>query len=286
VKDQSQAKVNILNRVQIAQVQKAAESWTSQHTISWALETFGDRVAISSAFGAEGMVLIDMASRVRRDFKLFTIDTEFLFPETYNLMDRIEEKYGIAIERVCSALSPEEQARLHGEALWSRNPDQCCNLRKVEPLRRKLNELNAWMTSIRRDQTSARSGARRVEWDAKFGLVKINPMVDWTSKQVWRYIHEHDVPYNELHNQDYPSIGCTYCTRAVGPGEDPRAGRWPGFAKTECGLHIIESAPNPAEASAEAGTGRLSRLAEGARNASPVSHRFGLGEESPVQPLN
>jgi phosphoadenosine phosphosulfate reductase len=210
-------------------------------------------VAISSAFGAEGMVLIDMASGVRRDFKLFTIDTEFLFPETYSLMDRIEEKYGIAIERVYSALSSDEQARLHGEALWSRNPDQCCHLRKVEPLGRKLNELNAWITSIRRDQTSARSGAKRVEWDAKFGLVKINPIVDWTSKQVWRYIHEHDVPYNELHDQDYPSIGCTYCTRAVRPGEDSRAGRWPGFAKTECGLHVIEPAPNPGEASAEAG---------------------------------
>jgi phosphoadenosine phosphosulfate reductase len=253
VKDQTQAKVDILNRVQIAQVQNAAESWTPQHTLGWAFETFGDRVAISSAFGAEGMVLIDMASGVRRDFKLFTIDTEFLFPETYSLMDRIEEKYGIAIERVYSALSSDEQARLHGEALWSRNPDQCCHLRKVEPLGRKLNELNAWITSIRRDQTSARSGAKRVEWDAKFGLVKINPIVDWTSKQVWRYIHEHDVPYNELHDQDYPSIGCTYCTRAVRPGEDSRAGRWPGFAKTECGLHVIEPAPGPGEASAEAG---------------------------------
>jgi len=254
VKDHIEAKVNILNAVEIAQAQSAAESWTPQHTLGWAFETFGNTVAISSAFGAEGMALIDMAARVRKDFRIFTIDTEFLFPETYNLMDRIEEKYGIAIERVYSALSPEEQARLHGEALWSRNPDHCCNLRKVEPLRRKLNELNAWITSIRRDQTSARSGSKRVEWDAKFGLVKINPMVDWTSKQVWRYIHDHHVPYNELHNQDYPSIGCTYCTRAVGPGEDPRAGRWPGFSKTECGLHIIEPAPNAAEASvAEAG---------------------------------
>jgi phosphoadenosine phosphosulfate reductase len=140
-------------------------------------------------------------------------------------------------------LSPEEQERTHGSALWTRDPDRCCNLRKVEPLRRKLGELSAWITSIRRDQTSVRSNAHRVEWDAKFGLVKINPMVDWTSKQVWRYIHDHDVPYNELHNQDYPSIGCTQCTRAVRPGEDPRAGRWPGFAKTECGLHIIEPVP-------------------------------------------
>ena len=235
---------------QISAIQDAAESWTPLHTLTWAFEKFGNRVAISSAFGAEGMVVIDIASRLRRDFRLFTIDTEFLFPETYNLMEGIEEKYGIAIERVYSVLSPEEQARTHGSALWSRDPDFCCNLRKVEPLRRKLGELDAWITSIRRDQTSVRANARRVEWDAKFGLIKINPIVDWTTKQVWRYIHDHDVPYNQLHNRGYPSIGCTHCTRAVGPGEDARAGRWPGFAKTECGLHLIEPAPAARAASA------------------------------------
>jgi len=229
--------------VQVAQVKDLAETWSPQHVLAWAFQTFGKNVAISSAFGAEGMVLIDMASRIHKDFRLFTIDTEFLFPETYNLMDRIEEKYGITIERVYSALSPDEQHREHGQTLWTRNPDLCCSLRKVEPLRRKLGELSAWITSIRRDQTSVRSAAKRVEWDAKFGLVKINPIVDWTAKQVWRYIHDHDVPYNALHDQDYPSIGCTHCTRAVAPGEDPRAGRWPGFNKTECGLHIIEPAP-------------------------------------------
>jgi phosphoadenosine phosphosulfate reductase len=192
------------------------------------------------------MVLIDMASRVRKDFRLFTVDTEFLFAETYNLMDKIEERYGITIERAFSVLSPEEQEHSHGAALWTRDPDLCCNLRKVEPLRRKLTELSAWITSIRRDQTAARATARKIEWDEKFGKVKINHLVDWTSKQVWRYIHDHDVPYNALHDQDYPSIGCTHCTRAVRPGEDPRNGRWPGFAKTECGLHIIE--PMPASA--------------------------------------
>jgi phosphoadenosine phosphosulfate reductase len=236
----NQGKVRI--KEQIADLQNAAETWTPQRTLAWAFETFGNGVAISSAFGAEGMVLVDMASNVRKDFRLFTIDTEFLFPETYSLMDRIEEKYGVKIEKVLPVLSPEEQERTHGAALWSRNPDLCCNLRKVEPLRRKLSELSAWITSIRRDQTSARAAARRIEWDANFGLVKINPIVDWTSKQVWRYIHDHDVPYNELHDQNYPSIGCTHCTRAVRPGEDPRGGRWPGFAKTECGLHIIAPA--------------------------------------------
>jgi phosphoadenosine phosphosulfate reductase len=234
--------VTPLMKDQVASIQDLAEHWTPQRTLAWAFEKFGNSVAVSSAFGAEGMVLIDMASRICKDFRLFTIDTEFLFPETYALMDRIEEKYGIEIEKVYSVLSPEEQERSHGAALWAREPDLCCNLRKVEPLRRKLKDLSAWITSIRRDQTSVRSSARRIEWDSKFGLVKINPIVDWTSKQVWRYIHDQDVPYNALHDRDYPSIGCTHCTRAIRPGEDPRAGRWPEFAKTECGLHIIEPA--------------------------------------------
>lgn len=238
----------------LVDLQAAAEQWTPQRTLELAFDTYGDRVAISSAFGVEGMVLIDMASRIQKDFRLFTVDTEFLFPETYNLMDRIEEKYGIQIEKVYPLLSPEDQEREHGAALWTRDPDRCCNLRKVEPLRRKLGELDAWITSIRRDQTAVRSGARRVEWDAKFGLVKINPIVDWTAKQVWRYIHDNDVPYNELHNRDYPSIGCTHCTRAVRPGEDPRAGRWSGFTKTECGLHIIEPANDTNANAAEVGT--------------------------------
>lgn len=229
----------------IEEIQAAADTWSPQHALTWAFDTFQDSVAISSAFGAEGMVLIDIASRLGRNVRLFTIDTEFLFPETHQLMDRIEEKYGITIEKAYSMLSPEEQEREHGASLWTRNPDLCCNLRKVEPLRRKLSGLNAWITSIRNDQTSARATARRVEWDAKFGLVKINPIVDWTTKQVWRYIHDHDVPYNRLHDQNFPSIGCSHCTRAVRAGEDLRAGRWPGFAKTECGLHVIETAAKP-----------------------------------------
>jgi len=229
----------------IAELQFSAESWSPQRVLAWAFETFGSRVAISSAFGAEGMVLIDIASRLRKDFRLFTVDTEFLFPETYALMDQIEQKYQIKIERVFSLLSPDVQENIHGAALWGRDADQCCNLRKVEPLRRKLSELEAWITSIRRDQTSFRKAAGKIEWDEKFGLVKVNPIADWTSKQVWSYLRDHDVPYNSLHDQNYPSIGCTHCTRAVRPGEDPRAGRWPGLSKTECGLHVLNG-KNPA----------------------------------------
>jgi phosphoadenosine phosphosulfate reductase len=224
----------------IAELKVAAEGWNPARVLQWAFDTFGNTVAISSAFGAEGMVLIDIASRMRQKFRLFTLDTEFLFPETYNLMDRVEQKYGVTIERVLPLLSPEKQERVHGAALWQQQPDQCCNIRKVEPLRRKLSELQAWITSIRRDQTAARSGAGKIEWDDKFELVKINPLADWTLSQVWQYIREHDTPYNALHDRHYPSIGCTHCTRAVHPGEDPRAGRWSGSSKTECGLHIIQ----------------------------------------------
>lgn len=227
----------------VEHMQLVVERWSPREVLRWAFSRFGKDVAISSAFGAEGMVLIDIASRVQRDFRLFTVDTEFLFSETYNLMDQIEERYGIKIEKVYPLSSPEEQERLHGAALWSHDPDRCCEMRKVEPLRRKLGELRAWISSIRRDQTTTRASAGKVEWDSKFDLIKINPLADWTSKQVWQYIHEHRVPYNPLHDLDYPSIGCTHCTRAIRPGEDPRAGRWSGFAKTECGLHVIEPAP-------------------------------------------
>jgi phosphoadenosine phosphosulfate reductase len=231
---------------EVEKLQIAAEAWRPERVLAWAFDTFGDRVAISSAFGVEGMAMIDMASRVRQNFRLFTLDTEFLFPETYNLMDQVEQRYGITIERVYPVHSPEEQERVHGAALWQRNPDQCCNLRKVEPLQRKLGELQAWITSIRRDQTAARAAVGKLEWDKKFSLVKVNPIADWSSKQVWHYIREHDVPYNVLHERNFPSIGCTHCTRAVRPGEDPRAGRWAGSSKTECGLHVIQAAAQAA----------------------------------------
>ena len=229
-------------REHLEQVQAQSEKWRPEEILEWAFSAYGKDVAIASGFGVEGMVLLDLASRVRRDFRVFTLDTEFLFSETYDLMDRVEKRYGIKVERVYSTLTPEEQSREYGPALWSRNPDRCCALRKVEPLRMKLTELTAWITAIRRDQTSSRAAARKVEWDAKFQLVKINPIADWTSDMVWSYALKHSIPYNPLHDQNYPSIGCTHCTRAIRPGESARAGRWSGSEKTECGLHVAASA--------------------------------------------
>jgi phosphoadenosine phosphosulfate reductase len=217
--------------------QAFAESWAAEEILDWALHRFDRQIAMASGFGPEGMVLIDMAARLRPDIRVFTLDTGVLFPETYELMKKIEHRYGIEIERVKPALSIEEQEREHGAALWLRTPDRCCYMRKIEPLRAKLSTLTAWIAAIRRDQTPDRAQAQKIEWDTKFGLVKINPLCDWTSDMVWDYIRENEIPYNPLHDEGYPSIGCAPCTRPVAIGEDPRAGRWAGFAKTECGLH-------------------------------------------------
>jgi phosphoadenosine phosphosulfate reductase len=227
-------------------IQSHAEKWSPEEILRWAFVTFDEDVAISSGFGVEGMVLLDIASHVTRDLKVFTIDTEFLFPETYDLIERVERRYGIKVERLYSALTPEEQEQKHGTALWTRSPDQCCNLRKIEPLKQKLSSLRAWITAIRRDQTSSRANAKKIEWDSKFGLIKVNPITDWTSEMIWNYVRKHDVPYNALHNRNFPSIGCMHCTRAVKPGEDPRAGRWSGFQKNECGLHTLNTESGPA----------------------------------------
>jgi len=237
---------------EIAQLKAVAESWSAERLMNWAFVTFGDEVAISTALGSGGMVIIDIASKLRRKFRVFTLDTKFLFPETYDLIHRVEQRYGIPIEKVDSSISPEEQEQVHGAELWLRHPDQCCNMRKVEPLRQKLSELRAWISSIRRDQTPERASAGKIEWDEKFGLVKINPLADWTYSQVWQYIRDHQTPYNALHDLNYPSIGCTHCTRAVRPGEDERAGRWSGLSKTECGLHVIKPVANSSAAAKSA----------------------------------
>jgi phosphoadenosine phosphosulfate reductase len=230
-------------KADLERIKSLAESWKPEQVLAWAFATYGENVEVATGFGVEGMALLDMAFRVNPNLKVFTGDTEFLFSETYDLIDRVEEKYGIKVERLYSDLTPEDQERAYGKALWASDPDQCCALRKVEPLRRKLLTLDAWMTAIRRDQTRDRATIRKVDWDPKFNLVKISPLADWTREMVWNYVVRNNVPYNPLHDLNYPSIGCTHCTRAVQPGEDHRAGRWPGLNKTECGLHTT-SAPS------------------------------------------
>lgn len=187
-----------------------------------------------------------MVSEIAPETTIFYLDTDLLFPETYALRDELAERLGLRFTRVHSGLSVEAQAEEHGAALWSRNPDLCCQLRKVAPLRLFLATRQAWITAIRRDQTTARAGAGLVEWDRANGLVKLNPLAAWTSGRVWDYVLKHRLPYNPLHDQGYPSIGCWPCTRAVAAGDDPRSGRWAGKEKTECGIHLPAPVPQPA----------------------------------------
>ncbi|KAF0248332.1 MAG: phosphoadenosine phosphosulfate reductase, partial [bacterium] len=159
------------------------------------------------------------------------------FPETYDLWHQIEDKYQIKLRTISSEVTPETQQSLYGEQLWLTDPDLCCYIRKIKPLKKALNGYDGWMTAIRRNQTEIRSKANVVEWDNQWQILKINPLVNWSKAKVWNYVVENNVPYNPLYNKGYPSIGCTHCTRPVNPGEDERAGRWAGKEKTECGLH-------------------------------------------------
>jgi phosphoadenosine phosphosulfate reductase len=221
----------------IAEAGDILEGAHPRKTLEWAFARFGSRVTIATGFGAEGIALIDMAVTINRSADVFFLDTAFLFPETYELRRRLEDRYGINIRSVAASLTAERQQQLYGARLWERDPDLCCRLRKLEPLQAALDGFDAWMTAIRRDQSPDRAGARVVEWDTRWGLVKINPLVHWSRADVWRYVVRNDLPYNPLHDRGYPSIGCIHCTQPVGHGEHERAGRWKGHAKTECGLH-------------------------------------------------
>ncbi len=216
----------------------AFEAQTPQDVLAYAIGAYFPDIVLASSFGVEDVVLIDMVRRINPKTPILYLDTDFLFKETYETRDRLIQKYGIAPIQVKSLLTPEQQAEKFGDKLWEHRPDECCNQRKVEPLTRALKSYKAWITGIRREQSPTRANAKLIEWDPKFGLVKFNPLARWKTEDVWTYIKLYEVPYNPLHDQNYPSIGCTYCTRPVQPGEDPRAGRWAGFAKTECGLHV------------------------------------------------
>lgn len=216
------------------------EAKQPQEVLAAAIGRYAPKIVLACSFGAEDVVLVDMVHRIDPSIPLFYLDTDFLFPETYAVRDRMIEQYHLnpaQVLQVKSLLTPECQAEQHGEALWATDPDRCCQLRKVEPLTRVLKGFDAWITGIRRDQAPTRANAKLIEWDAKFQLVKVNPLAKWTWGDVWTYIKVYEVPYNELHDRNYPSIGCTHCTKPVMPGEDPRSGRWQGSAKTECGLH-------------------------------------------------
>lgn len=229
--------MNLLEKEQlIAAKAEEFESLSPQEILAWAVETFPN-ITFACSFGAEDVVLVDMLQQISPSTDIFYLDTDFHFKETYETRDAVAAKYGLEFVRISPLLTPEEQTQKYGEELWKADPNACCNLRKVEPLTRVLGRYDAWITGIRRDQAPTRANAKKIEYDTKFGLVKFNPIANWTSDDVWNYIREHQLIYNPLHDRNYPSIGCEHCTRPVMPGEDPRAGRWSGTEKTECGLH-------------------------------------------------
>jgi phosphoadenosine phosphosulfate reductase len=216
------------------------ESATPEEIITWGVEHYAPYFTMATAFGPEGCVILAMLAKIAPETYTFNLETGYQFQETLDLRDRIAEKYGIEVDLLTPELSVPEYEAVNGGPLYKTNPDQCCFDRKIKTLQRASQVMHAWMSGIRRDQSPDRAKAPIIGWDKKFNLVKISPLANWTKKEVWKLITDEDIPYNPLHDQGYPSIGCWPCTRSVMFGEDERAGRWSGFKKTECGLHTSE----------------------------------------------
>jgi phosphoadenosine phosphosulfate reductase len=232
-----------MSDAEIGEASRLLSGASPQDVLRWAADRFRGRLLMATAFGAEGCCLLHMLAEIDPGVKVINLNTGYQFPETLDLRERIKDRYGIEVEYIRPELPVAEYEAAHGGPLHGLRPDQCCHDRKVLPLRRAMARIAplAWISAIRKDQTENRATtAGVVQWDAKFDVVKVNPLLNWTKKEVWKFITGHDVPYNPLHDQNYPSIGCWPCTRAVQPGEDDRAGRWAGKVKKECGLHVIE----------------------------------------------
>jgi len=226
---------------ELAEQSARLESATPEEIIAWGVERYGARLTMATAFGPEGCVILSMLAKIAPETYVFNLDTGYQFQQTLDLRDRIEEKYGLSVDMLQPELSVPEYEALHHGPLYKTNPTQCCFDRKIKLLYRGIAGRHAWMSGIRRDQSADRAQAAIIGWDKKFKVVKISPLANWTKQQVWKRITSEEIPYNPLHDQGYPSIGCWPCTQTVVEGEaDDRAGRWSGTAKTECGLHTIQ----------------------------------------------
>jgi phosphoadenosine phosphosulfate reductase len=208
------------------------EGASAQEVLEHLVEHFHPRLYVACSFQKEASVIMDMLLKIEPEARFFTLDTGLLFPETYETWRQLEDRYGVKVE-VYQGMSLARQSAEHGEELWNSDPDACCGIRKVEPLKEALSQVDAWVSGMRRDQSPSRRQTPKFHWDDKHELWKANPLAEWSEKDVWNYIAEHDVPYNELHDRGYSSVGCTHCTL---PGAG-RAGRWAGTDKIECGLH-------------------------------------------------
>jgi len=213
------------------------ESATPQGILRWAVDRFAPKFTMATAFGPEGMTIIHMLAEIAPETPIFNLETGYQFQETLALREQVKQRYGIEIEYKYPETTVEQYEAANGGPLYKTNPNQCCFDRKLRVLQEAARGQHAWASAIRRDQSPDRARAPIIGWDRKFQLVKISPLANWTKKEVWSLITSENIPYNPLHDQGYPSVGCWPCTRAVLPGEDERAGRWSGFKKTECGLH-------------------------------------------------
>jgi phosphoadenosine phosphosulfate reductase len=212
------------------------EAMTAEEAIAWAVEAFHPSLRFAVSFQKTSSVVIDMAHAIEPGARFFYLDTELLFPETYATRDALVEHFGVDFERF-AGIPLAEQEQAHGPDLWRRDPDACCAIRKVEAMQEALHGVDCWVSGIRRVDSETRAGAAKFGWDKRFGLWKLNPLAAWSDKQVWDHIKKRRVPYNPLHDQGYPSIGCMPCTSVPADGDDPRAGRWAGTDRTECGIN-------------------------------------------------
>lgn len=225
---------------ELASASSQLESAGPEEILRWAVDAFAPHFSMATAFGPEGMTLIHMLAEIAPETPIFNLDTGYQFDETLQMRERIKRRYGIEVIMLKPELDVVQYEALHGGPLYETNPNQCCFDRKIKLLQQAASGLNAWASAIRRDQSPDRAQAPIVGWDSKFQLVKVSPLANSSKADIWGMITSHDIPYNPLHDQGYPSIGCRPCTRAVLFGEDERAGRWSGQAKTECGLHSLD----------------------------------------------
>lgn len=214
------------------------ESRSAEELLLWAADRFDGRIALTCSWQRQSSVLVDMLWRIGATVRIVEVDTGLLFPETHAVRERLVDRYGFEVESFRPGQTVDEQGLTEGPALWDRDSDRCCALRKIGPMERAMEGMDAWITGIRRGQSVSRRDARKLELDPGRALVKVQPLADWSDEDVVGYLYRHDVPYNALHDEGYPSIGCSPCTRAVAAGDDPRSGRWAGTGKTECGLHL------------------------------------------------
>jgi len=225
----------------VSELAPRIELMSTEEVIGWASQRFRAGLALTVSFGGVGgMVLLDLVMKYAPGTPVLVIDTSVLFEETYRLIEAVEKRYHIRVNRLLPRRTLDQQASQFGDKLWERDPASCCNMRKVEPLAEALKPYRAWMTALRRDQSTTRANTPIAGWNKKHQMVKIAPLANWTEQQTWDYVHQNVLPYNELLSQGYTSIGCHTCTQKP-TSDDPRSGRWSGFNKTECGLHLGEN---------------------------------------------